>query len=835
MAGQKNKVDRIHDQISRIFKTRQNPNWKALIGALGESDQNLADLIEEVRKQFFVKTATRPHIDRLGSNFNVSRPRFIGMDDPSFRQYIPILAYQPKQVKAILDSLLEVFFFRETTTAFVQTAASEPYFLKDGWELNYTIDGAIQESIIFTENEFVNINAATVDEIVGVINRKAENSFAIVFDDRIQKQRYIRLFTNTVGSKGSVQVNGGRANISLQFTGFIQGSGSGSNTQWNINKVGDTTTFQHIGGVSPGISNIQPGDAVMIEIPGNSGTFVIEHVDQVNSSFSFVNMFSTPGTFNHNSDPETFVRFSKQEKAVVYTNTNRALVWEVSPGEIIVEMPASPPVVKRFLKGSAHVNGIISNVINTPSKTELEIENAEEWPTHGKFVLQDVLDVKRRILTEDEDIVLSSSHGTRYDKQRSFSYTGKTGNTLTGITPPLPEMAKVFDANILSITRQVDGTTTVVTDTDHSLIEGSTVRIFGSEPAVGTQSIRVDVDLADTPVDVATKAAARMSGMSDFIVSAVGNQLQIVNAQNGLTTDAVDVDSGNTVTVIQQGDATQQEITYINMIAASNFDTAGQALRFEISSANDETRYHIWFNVLDGTEDQFNPGIDSVDGTYQVTEVLSLNEFSFMSIGEPGFATGGTTQKEKIGTKESGSIVYLTSAVLDTGILGPNIWDPNASFVISSLTSNIQTDIRAGTNQRTIQISTPNNIPDREGFVIFGFGTEFEEGPVRYLFKPTDSTIQIDPAYVFENNHNIGDSITVIRRRGAHVISTTGRELAPYITDTAIAREILQDLLLQVKSVGIFMEFLVRFPEQLYAALDVYRSGNPNLHRAVRD
>src|SRR5574337_2292 len=105
MAGNKTKIDRIHDQMPRFFKTRVNPNWKAVIEAIGQSDQELADLVEEVRKQFFIKTASRPYIDRLGSNLRVSRPRLIGMDDPTFRTYVPVLAYQPKQVKAVLDSL----------------------------------------------------------------------------------------------------------------------------------------------------------------------------------------------------------------------------------------------------------------------------------------------------------------------------------------------------------------------------------------------------------------------------------------------------------------------------------------------------------------------------------------------------------------------------------------------------------------------------------------------------------------------------------------------------------------------------------------------------------
>ena len=52
MADNKTKIDRLHDLMPRHYKTRQNPNWRAIIEALGEVDQSTADLIEEIRKQF---------------------------------------------------------------------------------------------------------------------------------------------------------------------------------------------------------------------------------------------------------------------------------------------------------------------------------------------------------------------------------------------------------------------------------------------------------------------------------------------------------------------------------------------------------------------------------------------------------------------------------------------------------------------------------------------------------------------------------------------------------------------------------------------------------------
>lgn len=701
----KTKIDRIHDEMPKFFKTRANPNWKALIEALGESDENLSQLIEEVRKQFFVKTASRPYIDRLGSNFKISRPRFIGMDDPTFRNYIPVLAYQPKQVKLVLDQLLDIFFFKQTTTAFTQSIAYEPYRLLDGWELEYLIDQINLESIKFKDEEFVDINNATAEEIASVINRQASHSFAVVFDDRIRKRKFVRIFTNTVGSKGSVQVLGGRANIALQFIGFNDIAGSESNTQWTVTKVGDTVTFQHVGGSSPNLDKIQVGDVVIISIPNNEGSFVVENIDLANSSFSFTNLFATAGSYDHSLlSPDAKVRFETPEKIVVYTQNTRSIVWEVSPGEIIVEMPASPPVVKRSLIGSAHINGVTDSMVNRVSDTSLEITDASEWPVGGQFVLQELDEIQTHISTISEDEIVSKSLNTRFNKSQLYTYTSKSGNILSGITPNLPAASGIFEANIVSATRTGD-TVTVITTTAHGFVLGENVKLDGVSP-----------------------------------------------------------DPDNTL-----------------------------------------------------------------NKTFEVDTIISPTSFTVKSSGVAVVGTGGVARVERIGVANSGSLLYLTTAQINSGIYGPYMWSSDAPYVISSLTSNIQTDIKAGNNVRTIQISPTNNIPNTEGFVIFDFGTEREEGPVRYLYKPTTNSMQLDPAYVFKSNHDIGSSITVIRRKGAHVMSGLGTEYPAYITDPAVAREILQDLMRQVKSVGIFIEFLVRYPQQVYSTLDVYRSNDPNL------
>ena len=134
MAQNRSKKDNLHGLLPKHLNTRGNTNWRGLVEAVGQSDQFTADLVEEVRKQFFIKTASRPYIDRLASNSRISRPRLVGMDDTSFREYIPVLSYKPKQVKLIIDQLLDIFFFKESTTAFITTQSFAPFSMRDGWE-----------------------------------------------------------------------------------------------------------------------------------------------------------------------------------------------------------------------------------------------------------------------------------------------------------------------------------------------------------------------------------------------------------------------------------------------------------------------------------------------------------------------------------------------------------------------------------------------------------------------------------------------------------------------------------------------------------------------------
>lgn len=697
MAENNTKIDRLHDQLPKSFNTRENTNWSAILSALGSEDERLAQLLDVVKDQFFVQTAARPYLDSLGSNSGVARPRMVGMEDSEFRSYIPIMAYKPKQVKDIIDELLNQFFFRDLTTSRLSSSLSEPFALQDTWTLRYSIDGVNEDLIIFSADDFSDISNATAAEVASAINRQAQHSFAVTHEDSTIKETFIRIFTNTVGAKGSISMIGGRGNIGLQFDGFNTSAGNGIDTEWTFTKIGDLMAMQYTAGSNPSLSSLSAGSILLSNLTGNKGSFVLENVDTSTNTIFYRDIFGTVGVVTQTSVNDT--KFLNDFTSHIQLQDKRSIAWEVSSGEIVVEMPTTPAVVRRSLKGSTHLNGSIGTMTSRDSGTQLTIDNATLFPDAGKFLLNEKQEIITRV-----DVLNTATHsyGSRGEGfQQVYLYTGKSVNTLTGITPDLPSLAQLIEVVILSATR-VSKVATITTSTVHGL--------------------------------------------------SIGQWVTVAN-------------TANTVPMLQ-----------------------------------------------------------SVDGNYIITSTPTSTTFTYVSAGDDGAATGGLASSEQPGMSNTGSRVVLHSSRIDTGILGATMWDTQAPFVLSSVNTSISDEIQAGNIVRNLTVGV-NEIVDEQSLAIFDFGTEFQEGPVKILYKPTDTTLALDPAYIFQYDHEIGSALTMIRRRGAHSVSTTAQEYPAYITDPSAVRVVMEEIIRSVKSVGMFIDFLVRFPDQAYATVDVYNTG----------
>lgn len=833
MADNKTKIDRLHDLLPKHLNTRSNVNWSGLLEAIGEADQATSDLVAEVRKQFFIKTSSRPYIDKLAANNKISRPRLVGMSDTSFRDYIPVLSYKPKQVKLIIDALLDIFFFKESTTAFIMSSASQPFSLADGWELEYVVDNIYQEKITFTASDFTNISSANADEIVAAFNRQAKYSYATNYYDSITKKNFIRIFTKTVGSKGSIELTGGRLNIALMLNGFINNAGNGSNTQWTVTKIGDVTTFQHTGGASPGIDKLQVGDIIVSDLTNNKGSFVITNVDVSNNKIVFINLFSTVGVFTQASANET--KFIRPEKYVAYKSSRRAMTWETSPGEIVVEMPTTPPVVQRSLKGSTHINGVFSLMSNRDSDTSLTVLNASGFPKSGSFWIEPVNSITSRIVTPDiNEVVTRTQNGRLIYDLIKYDYTSRVILSTLGSTVAGSNQFTVASVAGISVgnTIFIDGLRedAVVTD-----ISG--LQVTSSVPLSNTMS-GVIVEFGGTTLTGITPNLPQLGTLNEITLSSLTRTSGVVSATTSTTHnyqvgETVIVDGASGINILITSGNTTNLSTVITNLASIVGVSPGQVITgagiqagsqvLSILSPTSITITKPATATATGILINFN---ENLNGSH-IIKTVGSNTFTYFLNGVDGTsATAGTSRVERIAISNTNSKIIITDAQSadDTRIKGAYVWDTAAPYVLSEAVANIQTQIQAGTIVRLIDVSS-NIISDQGGFLVFDYGRNNQEGPIRYLYKPASNTIALDPSYVFQKTHVVGSPVVALRQKGPHVMDTRASEYGPYITDPSEARTILQDLIRSVKSAGIFVNFLVRFPEQLYSTIDVYGSG----------
>lgn len=829
----KSKVDRLHDLLPKYLNTQNNTNWKGLIEAIGEEDQKLAELISQVREQFFVKTASRPYLDTLGSNNSVSRPRLVGMTDDSYREYITVMSYQPKQVKLIIDLLLDVFFSKDSTTAFLTSNLYEPFTLQDGWELELLVDGQFNESVVFTASDFTSISAALAEEIAASYNRQAKYSYATAYYDSITKNSYIKIFTSTIGAKGSLQVVGGRANIGLQLNGFIIGAGNGINTQWTITKVGDTVTYTHTGGASPNIDQLQVGDVIISNIAGNEGSFEIKSIDLAGNSITILNLLATVGVYTQTSAEDT--KFFRPDKYTAYKLPKRAMTWETVPGEVTVEMPTTPPVVKRSLKGGWHLNGDASLMTTRNSATSLTVADASGFPASGSFIIEPINAITHRILTEDtNEVVKDTQNGRLIHDVQKYTYSSRVVLSTTGsVTTGSSQITVASVAGISNgMTIFMDGfrTDAVVTNIVGLVVtssipatqtlSGATIE-FGGNTLTGISPNLPDYSAINEFVLTAvtrtsntvtcTTSATHNYAVKD-LVNIVGNSGINVRATIGNTTNSSDTLTalGSTVNV-----AIGQLIFGVGI--PSNTKVAQILSPTSVKMTKNATA------TATGVSIDFN---EDLNGGF-IIQSTSPNQFTYNLLGTNGSVTApGTSSTEEIKMSDTGSKIIVTKSISseDTRIKGSYLWDLAASYVLSANTATVSDNIIAGKMLKLINIG-PNTITDQSGFVIFDYGQDTQEGPVRYLYKPTETILAIDPSYIFKKSHSVGSSIVEISHKGPHTPDTLGGEYAPYITDPAIARITLENLIKSVASAGIFVNFLIRYPKQLYAFLDVYNSN----------
>ena len=103
--------------------------------------------------------------------------------------------------------------------------------------------------------------------------------------------------------------------------------------------------------------------------------------------------------------------------------------------------------------------------------------------------------------------------------------------------------------------------------------------------------------------------------------------------------------------------------------------------------------------------------------------------------------------------------------------------------------------------------------------IIFSFGTDSEEGPLRYFSRPTNTILSFNPAIAFKHDHSIGDVVNFatspsntgeedygIALQG-YKPKDNGSDYSTFLTDPLTAQKVLAELLGNIVAAGVPVSF----------------------------
>lgn len=343
----------------------RGPNVDAVLNALAASEAAyLINNVAAVNDQMYIVSASGVYLDEKLAQYGITRPPAVGLSDDVFSQ-IGIQVKNRKQVRDLINNLLDVMFGDEFVKASLISSNVEPYALQDGDTLIVNFDANNTTTITFSASQFTNIGAALAQEVADAITSALSTAAltGTAISNNNGSGNYVELLSSTIGPKSSVTVMGGSAQNALQFPAIVPAGGNMS-TQWTITQQsgGSLIRFTWTGGANPQLGKVSPGNYVNIFGGGfssstNEGSFtIVESVGGAvdDSYFEVSNPLGTSGVVTQGADDA--VLFYNPIKNTILSMTSYAAVFQTSANILYIFLPASTTVIRRSRIGSAHIH-----------------------------------------------------------------------------------------------------------------------------------------------------------------------------------------------------------------------------------------------------------------------------------------------------------------------------------------------------------------------------------------------------------------------------------------------------------------------------------------------
>jgi hypothetical protein len=138
------------------------------------------------------------------------------------------------------------------------------------------------------------------------------------------------------------------------------------------------------------------------------------------------------------------------------------------------------------------------------------------------------------------------------------------------------------------------------------------------------------------------------------------------------------------------------------------------------------------------------------------------------------------------------------------------------SFTVSEQAAITQETLLKGNVYTKVTVDSTSKFKDVSGNLIFGWGLNSQEEPIRFRGVPNSKTVLLDPSYVFKNTQPSGTPINVLFNLTPYVPRQDGTDLAIYLTSPSDARTVVQAILESLAAAGVIVNFVILAPTYVY-------------------
>ena len=826
-------VAKVQKYIPANFMATIGKNLPAIMEAINDSHYNLEQTIQACIDQLYYSTAFGKYLIRLGEGRGFTLPQNSGLDLLSYRVLAPVMTADPKQVRITVNELIKAFYGIDKMAASLDASVAGPYQLLLGDDLIVeTESGTAKVSInIGQVSDFDNVTAG---EISAVINSAQSLVYATVITDRVTAVQSVKIMAKTFGSASYIKIIGGKLQNILKFPHYIPTTNY-TGQGWELTKTSsytDQIKFTYSGGPSINLYTVKIGDIVTIRglqddiVPFSLLNGSYEVMDVTFSAFTIRNSSFSEVASSFIQPDDNSIVFTSDQPTTVFDKSEYAITSEVDNEKITVTVPAVPPIVKRFLKGAAHLRSWEQNVVDfTRFGVRVKISSNQDKPVGDNlFVLStdymryDFTKKLYRTVTADQSPSLSFySTDLSTDKFAVLPYT-----TATVLGPDL--IKAELDSEIFTMIfpfahglenywgftlNNYSGAGNVLTsdiNKEHIAFHviNDKVLEFKMKSASGNPIVFKGIDwgIATLPgASVGRYSTVRSDGSDCYIQFATLSDKVISGLQVGMSFK-IDPVIGTNVAAFLATKVRNRKMSVISI--------EGKNVNFSAG---------------------FGPGTDGIF----LTGTTGVRSGSFSgSSGSYYFDKTSAYNKEHVLNSLKALFVGNTPSA-NSNYVGSFLYDPEGtktSVAVSSYVFGIKERVLKGESRQFVMVElVDSTIPldqiPQNGTLAFGYGTDEFEGPIYFnSVMITNDRIQIllDPSYRFKFTHDVNAQIHFLRANTQYVPTIDGKDLPVYITGTVASRNVMFALLDLLVAAGIFVEKEITFPplEYLDPSIDPY-------------